>query len=361
VRPVTVLVFHPQTGDSGPRERLVESARLALAGSLRSGFLSAGADEVRIVTGPPDDLSFGDRLRRAAAGLGGGIVVLGSGAIPLASAADLRRFVEIAAGPAGHALANSRFSADIVAIADAAVVASIPAIAGDNGLPRWLAEAAGLRVADMANRWRLQVDIDSPLDLVLAARHPGCPAPIRERANAALAEPDLATLTATIAGVAAVMGDPRGELVIAGRTSAATLRWLERNARCRVRAIVEERGMRAAGSSNRRPPRSILGYALDNSGPGDLAARLGELGDAAIVDSRVLLAHRLGAEASGWPPAEDRFASDLLEPRSIADPWLRALTESAAGGHLPVLLGGHSLVGPGVRLLQPRSLGSGRG
>ena len=111
--------------------------------------------------------------------------------------------------------------------------------------------------------------------------------------------------------------------------------------------------MRAAGPSNRRPPRSLLGRVLDLDGPGALAARLGELGDAAVVDTRVLLAHRLGTDESGWPSAEDRFASDLLEPRAIADPWLRELTGSAAIGHPPILLGGHSLVGPGVRLLRP--------
>jgi hypothetical protein len=52
----------------------------------------------------------------------------------------------------------------------------------------------------------------------------------------------------------------------------------------------------------------------------------------------------------GWPAAEDRFASDLLLPEGIRDPWLRKLTRSAREAPIPVLLGGHSLVGPGVRL-----------
>ena len=77
---------------------------------------------------------------------------------------------------------------------------------------------------------------------------------------------------------------------------------------------------------------------------------LGELGDAALVDSRVLLAHRLGPDERAWPAAEDRFASDLLLPDRIKDPWLRALTASARDAAIPILLGGHTLVGPGVRL-----------
>jgi hypothetical protein len=81
---------------------------------------------------------------------------------------------------------------------------------------------------------------------------------------------------------------------------------------------------------------------------------LAKLGDAAIVDTRVLLAHRFGADEAGWPPPEDRFASDLLLPDRIADPWLRALTVSARDAGIPVLLGGHTLVGPGIRLLLAR-------
>ena len=77
---------------------------------------------------------------------------------------------------------------------------------------------------------------------------------------------------------------------------------------------------------------------------------LARLGEAALIDSRVLLAHRLGPDEAAWPPAADRFASDLLLADRVGDPWLRELTAAAAGAPIPVVLGGHSLVGPGVRL-----------
>jgi hypothetical protein len=64
----------------------------------------------------------------------------------------------------------------------------------------------------------------------------------------------------------------------------------------------------------------------------------------------VLLAHRLGANEAAWPPPEDRFAADLLLHEQIADPLLRALTRSAAEASIPIVLGGHTLVGPGLRL-----------
>jgi hypothetical protein len=95
----------------------------------------------------------------------------------------------------------------------------------------------------------------------------------------------------------------------------------------------------------------LLGLLLDRDGPESLGEHLAGLADAAVLDSRVLLAHRLGADETAWPPAEERFASDLLLPDRIADPWLRALTAAAVSGPIPILLGGHSLVGPGLRLL----------
>ena len=176
-------------------------------------------------------------------------------------------------------------------------------------------------------------------------------------------------MTDRIGRLRAVAANRRAELVVAGRTSASTLRWLERHTASRTRALVEERGLRASGFATRsegpgpgdgfgrgdleapgRPPRSVLGLVLDDRGPDALGPVLEELGDGAIVDSRVLLAHLLGADESGWPAAEDRYASDLLLADQIRDPWLRALTASARDSAIPVLLGGHTLVGPGIRL-----------
>ncbi len=89
---------------------------------------------------------------------------------------------------------------------------------------------------------------------------------------------------------------------------------------------------------------------LDRDGPGSLGRHVTALADGALVDSRVLLAHRLGADERGWPPPEDRFASDLLLADRIRDPWLAELTASAVEAGVPVLLGGHAVVGPGARL-----------
>jgi len=328
--------------------------------------MAVGASDVQIVSGRPDERSFGDRLRGQVDPGGGpcGLVVLGSGAIPLATAADRRAFVATASGDDRTALANNRFSADVVAIARVETLPAIPDLPGDNALPRWLEEVAGYRVDDLRRRWRLSFDLDGPLDLVLLGETLGGGG--REGAVSD------STVADRLAAVRAIATDRRAELLLAGRTSASTLGWLEHHAAARVRAWVEERGLRAAsrlaqasdpaadprlgGTSGLAPsagraPTSILGLLLDRDGPGSLGTHLARFADAAIVDTRVLLAHRLGADETGWPPAEDRFASDLLLAEAVADPWLRVLTASAAAASIPILLGGHTLVGPGVRLV----------
>jgi hypothetical protein len=353
VQPVIVRILHPAApGGAGPLGAWLAAARRANAERLGEGFAELGAADVRIDEGLPDGRSFGERLRSLAAeaGTGAGLVVLGSGAIPLARRRDLRELLDAAGSGERRALANSFYSADVVAIAAAANLAPVPDLPSDNALPRWLRDAAGYQVADLRRRWRLAVDIDSPLDAMLLGAIPTAPSPAWPPGL----DPD--PVRARLENVRAVVRDSRAELVVAGRTGSATLRWLERRTASRTRALAEERGLRAMGLADgatgrrQRPPRSVLGMLLDMRGPDSIGAIFAELGDAAVVDSRVLLAHRLGADEAGWPSPEDRYASDLLLPERVADPWLRDLTAGARDAVIPVLLGGHTLVGPGLRL-----------
>jgi hypothetical protein len=355
-RPVAVRILHPAPApDAGPLERWVSGARADLAEHHRIAFREAGADDARIVSRPPDDTPFGVRLREIIrTDRPAGLVVLGSGAIPLAESRDYRDLVAAAGLENRVALANNRFSADVVAVACADTLTDVPDLPGDNALPRWLAEVAGYRVADLGRRWRLGFDIDGPLELALLA----------------MVGPDgaeLGRVNARMAAVRAVAADRRAELIVTGRVSVRSLAWFERGIAARVRALVEERGLRArsrlaqgeadgsgVAGGRPRPPASVLGALLDRDGASALGERLAQLGEAAVVDTRVLLAHRLGPDEAGWPVAEDRFASDLLLHERIGDPWLRELTASAATAPIPILLGGHSLVGPGVRLLLER-------
>ncbi len=336
MNPVVAIILHAVPGaTAGPLETAFAATRAASARRLADALAAAGAattvEEVH-----PEGPAFGPRLRAAAAANpGAGVVVLGSGSVPLATRADMRVFVEAAAAD-GPVLANNRFSADILAIPAAAPTGELPDATVDNGLPRWFMER-GVRVADLGVRWRLQVDLDSPLDGFLVGAG-GQDDDVFEGVRRAAER------------IRRVAADPAAELLVQGRTSAVSVRWLERSTASRTRALIEERGMRT-GRHGQRPARSVLGFVLDRDGPAALGTILAGLGDAAIVDNRVLLAHRLGVDEARWPPAEDRFASDLLLHEQVEDPWLRDLTRAAADAPIPVLLGGHTLVGPGLRLL----------
>jgi hypothetical protein len=333
---VAIILHAVASPGAGPLETAFATVRAANAARQARGFGTAGAT-ARVIETKPDGAPFGTRLRRLAAlDAGAGFVVLGSGSVPLATAADRRTFVAAAAAGGGDALANSRFSADIVALPAGLDLSALPATTADNGLPRWLVER-GVVVRDLHRKWRLQVDLDSPIDAFVAGL-------------ATRGDPSLDRVQETAARVRSVAANPRAELLVAGRTSAASLTWLESGTRSRTRALVEERGMRTA-LPGQRPARSTLGLVLDQAGPGGLGAILAELADAAVVDTRVLLAHRLGRDEASWPGPEDRFASDLLQPEQVSDPWLRELTRAALEASIPVLLGGHTLVGPGLRLL----------
>jgi hypothetical protein len=371
---VSVLVLAPAPSpDAGPLARLLDEARATIGERHRLAFLEAGAAEAVFRREPPDDTRFGARLLRLAGELRGpGLVVLGAGSIPLATAADLRGFVEAASGDVPRALANHRYSADVVAIARADLVLADlpPSLDSDNALPRWLAERAGVEVRDLRTRRRLAMDVDSPVDLLLLEGAAGAmPTKARPRADGPKTtgpttptplpmpdDADAAPVRARLAALRALARDPGAELLLAGRMSAADLRWAELHTRSRTRALIEERGLRTAtagalaGRENRRPARSVLGELLDRDGPASLGRHVAALCDGALLDSRVLMAHRLGADERGWPCPEDRFASDLLLSDRVEDPWLRALTAAAADAPVPILLGGHGLVGPGARL-----------
>jgi CTP:molybdopterin cytidylyltransferase MocA len=372
---VTVIIFHPAApaaaGPAAPWTALLNRARDRLIDHQVDLFRGAGAAAIDVVRTRGSSFGAalverarevaGDRSRRvrARAGQENGLVVLGAGAVPLLRAADARRLVAVAASGLARALTNNRYSSDVCAVGQAAVLEHLPALAVDNTLPRWLADHGRVVVEELPDRQRLALDLDTPLDLALLALAPGVPASLHQlRDLERLDVPRLAELQA-------VLGDPTRELLVFGRASARTLAVLERRAACRVRFLAEERGLRASvalahpirrttrpWATGGRGPHATLGRLIEmRGGPEALVSTVAELADGALLDSRVLLADRLGADERSWPVAEDRYASDLLRPATIGDRWLHDLTAAAAAAPMPILLGGHTLVGPGVRLL----------
>lgn len=256
----------------------------------------------------------------------------------------------------GEVVSNNRYSTDAFVVAGdiGAALRGLEDCPSDNTAVRCL-EAAGFTSRDLASGAWSRFDVDTPLDLALlrlATRLPASRTP--EGLVAAFLE--MATLPGgrpleipRFEEVGAVLRDRAAQLVVAGRMPSSTLAYLEAESACRVRAFVEERGMRAAPDLL---PRSLLADWARRLGPADLVAELATLGDAVVLDSRVLMAALAGTpDVAAWPPAEERFASDFGDATRIETEWLAEMTGAAAASPVPVLLGGHALVSDGLRIL----------
>ena len=229
--------------------------------------------------------------------------MLSGGAVPLLNLRDASRLVGAAAADDDVALTNNRYSSDVIAVARGGVLTELPPLPSDNALPRWLEERAGIRSASLARasalasisirhrtsrslRWLAQLPVG------FARRRHQTDSRSRDWTRSASWPPTRIASCSCLAAAAL-----------------ATLRWLERNVRARVRFFAEERGLRASsplaiggrgrpirrGCAARAPRLALL---LDERGPGALAEIVSSLGDGAIIDSRVLLAHRLGGDES---------------------------------------------------------------
>jgi hypothetical protein len=259
---------------------------------------------------------------------------------------------------AGEVVANNRFSADgfVVAGDVQAALRALERCDSDNAAPRALNEA-GFSWRDMGETAWARFDVDTTLDLALlrlATRLAG-PRQLDEATRRYL---EMARLPGGgglevphLARIGEVMRDRSAELVVAGRIPSITQLELEAETACRVRSFVEERGMRSVRGRG-ATPRSLLATLLDRTSPAELVAELSRLGDAVVLDTRVLMAAISGsADAAAWPPEEERFASDFGDAGRVHTRWLRELTEAATASGVPVLCGGHALVSDGLRLI----------
>jgi hypothetical protein len=283
----------------------------------------------------------------------------GAGALALADDSLIEQLVSAIPG---EATANNRYSTDAFLVAGQpngrltleAAFAALEECSTDNAAMHCL-EAAGFAVRDLSTARWARFDVDTPLDLALLRL--GTRLPTTRRPDGVVAAfmemtilPGGRSLEVPhLAEIGAVLRDREKQLVVAGRIPSSSWAYLETESACRVRCFIEERGMRSARDA---VPHSLLADWMERLGPTELVNELATLGDAVILDSRVLMAARAGSsDAAAWPPAEERFASDFLDATPIATEWLSELTEAAAASSVPFLLGGHALVSDGLRIL----------
>ncbi len=351
-----LVIFHGGTG-TGAAESLVARARAAAARATAATALAGGFEAVILATdsgeafaplpsgvlldldAPGEPFDYDTRLR--------GIIqrygllkpaVMGSGSVPLAGIDDFRLIAEQLEARDGRFITNNFFSADLTAWTPGEALARLGRIDRDNVLPRRLRDEAGLAPVILPRTTATQFDLDTPADLAVLALTPGLAPGLAEAV--APARPAAERFRPLLR----LLCDRDGQLIVAGRVGSQSWHYLERETACRVRMFSEERGLATAPADHR--PASLLGFLIEAVGFERFFERMARLGDALVLDTRVIEAH-LGIT----PSREDRFQSDLLEAQAIDDPALRRLTEAAARAPLPVYLGGHSLVAGGLMAL----------
>jgi hypothetical protein len=206
----------------------------------------------------------------------------------------------------------------------------------------WILEhEAGIRTLGLPPSGGTRADVDTPSDLLLLQGHPAL-GPAMSAFLSAAPKDSLAKVHT----LKEALTTPGKTLGVIGRSSSHLWRELEKKGQFWVRLFVEERGMLASGRAGRGEVRSLVAELVDLIGPQAFVARLAEMTDAVLWDTRVWMAHR-----RIWPSAADRFAADLGWCDDVADAGLRELAQATAQAPIPVLCGGHGVVAGAVLAL----------
>jgi len=350
-------IFHPPMGRTEP-ERFVEEGRLASAEDLIR-VLRPSVDEILVVAtdGIPAEASrsldvpvvhpdgrrpfhFGEALQELIRDRDiDSLLYFGSGSGGLLSHDVLDILLAFAERQEPGALFNNFYSVDFAVFSSASALLPTTLPAHDNALGFALSDA-GLPCFPLLRSLETEFDIDTPTDLCLLRASGRGGASVRRFLTRSEFEDPM------IEPVCERLRERSCFVHLSGRINPTTWAAFERQVACRTCGVIEGRGMRATGES--RP--LLMRRILREDGPNAFFDRLAEVADAAVLDTRPLLAVN-----GQLAPARDRFASDLFRTDEIDDPRWRSFTEAAARAPIPVLLGGHSLVSGGLYLLAETS------
>jgi hypothetical protein len=368
---------------SSPQEQLVLAAQRASTLDLITMLRHQGIDRIVVaapttnwlpgdldvirVDDPPDEaFHFGRRLAALIETYAvEPVLYFGGGSAPLVDAAAGGMLVGIvdqaarrssATIPSHIVLTNNLHSSDWAVISRTAEALPLIRQAGrDNSLAWVLRESGEYEVRVFSGlRPATAMDIDTPADLAVLARHPSLQPALR----AVVGDARLSAMP--VEAVLRICAQEGKTLALIGRVSPLAWQALNRATRIWTRVIAEERGMVASERLARGEVRSVLVPWIEARGFDGFFADLAGMADAAIFDSRVLFA------ATGLNPnAADRFAADLLWADSVSDPWLHEFTCAAARAPIPIIFGGHNVVSGGlhalVEILEYRASGAAPG
>jgi hypothetical protein len=316
---------------------------LVLAADPAEGqaLVEAGAQQVLPLPGP---FHFGRQLASIIERLDATrLAYFGGASAPLLPIEQIERAFEHVKGdqqPA--AVVNNMHSSDWAVFNFAGRVARAwERLPADNSLGWVLSRQEGFAVEALPASAASRVDIDTPADLLMIAGHPALGDALRRVVETAPAE-----AVARVAALRRLLNTPAQTLAIIGRLSPQIWAELDRHTQIWVRVFSEERGMVASQRLAQHQVRSLIGEMVNAWGAAGFLQRLAAMCGGVLWDTRVWL----GLE-DGWPPASDRFASDLGLPELVQHPGLRELTQAALDSRIPVVLGGHGVVAGGLLAL----------
>ena len=346
------VIFHAPAGPSDI-ERMVASAREAsacdLVQSLQTlvstivvvcspdsshAFESIGAS-VRVVV-ETENFHFGETLKQIIRDFElSSVVYFGSGSGTLLTSEQLADIVGFTRRTQTEALFNNYYSCDFAVFTDTSSLLQLPLPATDNGLGFSLSDH-GVKCYSLPRSLATQFDLDTPIDLLLLKEAARGGTRLRAFLNAQQFDhPSLQQISSLLVERTALV-------YLVGRVSPVTWQAFEQQVACRTAGIIEGRGMKAY--ADRQSP--VLANLFHQRGFAEFFRALEESADAAIIDSRPLLA-RHGV----LPSPHERFSCDLFQVSELSDPIWIEFAQRAIDCSIPILLGGHSLVSGGLYLL----------
>ncbi len=271
------------------------------------------------------------------------LAYFGGASAPLMGEKDLQQvFEQVLRQKTPTAIVNNLYSSDWAVFNQTSVIEGIKGkLPSDNPLGWVMQQEAQFDVRAMPPSASSRLDIDTPADLILLHGHPG----IGRHCRDFLKQTNLPLLD-SISNLRRVLQSPASTLTIIGRASSAVWKELEERTKIWVRIYVEERGMVASQRLARGEVQSLIADMVDELQPSGFLARLSQMSEAVIWDTRVWMGSR-----GSYPSAADRFAADLGWTGQISDEALRNLTVAIMESPIPVVAGGHGVVAGGLLAL----------
>ena len=222
-----------------------------------------------------------------------------------------------------------------------------PSPVSDNEIPKRLLEENSTEVVELARSSRSQFNIDVTADLVtlLLADAKGAKIQSFLQAHSQLFRQAIQCQWSA----AQHLTNKESQVLVYGRTSSRIWKYLETESASKIRIIGEERGLGTAPPGHH--PYSTLGDLIESKGAETFFTRtLPLMCDAAFIDLIPVLAY-LHPDTT----QEDRHAAFLMDESGIEHSGLRTIIRSINTSPIPIAIGGHTLVGSGIELLNQRA------